>query len=403
MRLADERSRLERAEGLGDERRAALAVERSRHLRGNGETRGQRVADLREGEEKVASHVGIGVGAGEDDRRVAERRAVAEEDAAARPEIAPLASAARHAAIRSASIGSSRATMARRSALPSATCPPGTSSAACSASASPRSRSRGTAAGRWRTARVRRRLDRDGRPLPGEGIDPARSAPACRAARSRGACRSAVTSLRVAPSMTAASTSSRPDAAWAWPKRRRTTSPADGVGRAAEIGGNEGIDAVAGRLGVGPALEDQRHGAVPRLLPIGGQERGGRGAMDRLVGEIDRAAERRLDFAAAERPAGETERLDAGQLLRRHGEGRPAEIELRAEPVGRDVRHGADHRGRIERRAADSRAVSMAVSSPARCRAPRAAPPCANGAPSARFPRRSPCRNRRRRSSGRRA
>ena len=84
MRLADQRGRLERAERLGDESRAAVAVERSGDLGGDRSPRRERIADLGEGDEQVLAHVGIGIGAGEDDRRLAGRRALAVVDAATR-------------------------------------------------------------------------------------------------------------------------------------------------------------------------------------------------------------------------------------------------------------------------------------------------------------------------------
>ena len=76
-------------------------------------------------------------------------------------------------------------------------------------------------------------------------------------------------------------------------------------------------------------------------------------AAARWTGSSERSTAPQSAASISPRPSARQARRSAsmpGQLLRRHGEGWPAEVELRAEPVGRDVRHGADHRGRIERR-----------------------------------------------------
>ena len=68
--------------------------------------------------------------------------------------------------------------------------------------------------------------------------------------------------------------------------------------------------------------------------------------MHRLGGGVHRADDRRVDLAAAQRLRGQLQRHQAGCLLGADGKARPGEVELRVQPVGHQVRHGAEHAGR---------------------------------------------------------
>jgi hypothetical protein len=64
-----------------------------------------------------------------------------------------------------------------------------------------------------------------------------------------------------------------------------------------------------------------------------------------LVGEVDRADERGIDFPSPQRPGGQLQRRDPGGFLGAHGEAWSGQTQLSADAVGRDVRHGAQNAG----------------------------------------------------------
>ena len=73
--------------------------------------------------------------------------------------------------------------------------------------------------------------------------------------------------------------------------------------------------------------------------------------MHGLVGEVDRADERGIDFPGPQCPGGQLQCHDPGGFLGAHGEARACQAQLPADAVGRDVRHGAQDAGGGQRRA----------------------------------------------------
>ena len=124
--------------------------------------------------------------------------------------------------------------------------------------------------------------------------------------------------------------------------------PETQLGRAGAV--EHRVDPVAPREGVGEPAQDQHHRRVARELAVGREEGGGRGPVDRLAREVHRAHQGGIELPGAQRAGGDAEGDQAGALLGRDRERRSPEVELARHPVGHDVGHGPDHRGRIEGR-----------------------------------------------------
>jgi len=143
-----------------------------------------------------------------------------------------------------------------------------------------------------------------------------------------------------------------------------------GRGRLGGCVAQEGQDRVTVALGILLALEDHHHGGVARRAARTVTD----GREGRLVHELDtqihRSDQRGVGLARLQAAAGQLERAQARQLLRRDGQAGPAEIELLAQTVGDDVRHRADDARRSEQR---HEAVA-GLSRPARRRAERLGP-----------------------------
>ena len=124
--------------------------------------------------------------------------------------------------------------------------------------------------------------------------------------------------------------------------------PETQLGRAGAV--KHRVDPVAPRDGVGEPAQDQHHRRVARELAVGREEGGGRGPVDRLAREVHRAHQGGIELPGAKRAGGDAEGNQPGALLGRDRERRSPEVELARHPVGHDVGHGPDHRGRIEGR-----------------------------------------------------
>ena len=101
--------------------------------------------------------------------------------------------------------------------------------------------------------------------------------------------------------------------------------------------------------GVGGAHQHEADGGVARAVGVGRQARGGGGHVHRLAAQIDGAHQRGVELALAQAAEGGAQGDEAAGLLGREGEAAAAEVELRIEAVGGDVRHGADHAGALQR------------------------------------------------------
>ena len=108
------------------------------------------------------------------------------------------------------------------------------------------------------------------------------------------------------------------------------------------------VDPVAVPLGVLQPLDDEDHRSVSGRAALPAVECLDRAPVNAFAGEVDGADERRVELAAAQRPHREREGNGSRGLSRLDRERAPAQVELRAEPVGGDVRHRPDDRSRLE-------------------------------------------------------
>ncbi len=103
-------------------------------------------------------------------------------------------------------------------------------------------------------------------------------------------------------------------------------------------------DLIVVRAGVGQPLEHQHHRRVTGW--VGDGEVGQRRLMHRLVREVHRSHQHGVRVAGAKGAGGELEGDQTGGLLRTDRETGAGQAELRVDPVGDDVGHGAEHTGR---------------------------------------------------------
>ncbi len=118
-----------------------------------------------------------------------------------------------------------------------------------------------------------------------------------------------------------------------------------GLGPVEEIVGEQREHRIAVAHGVRVALAHEQHGGVARLAVARWQHLAGGALGHRLAREVDRAHDRGVDLASAERPRADGERGEPGALLGRDGVARPAHVELVAQSIRDDVGHAADDGG----------------------------------------------------------
>jgi hypothetical protein len=113
---------------------------------------------------------------------------------------------------------------------------------------------------------------------------------------------------------------------------------------------DDGKHRVAIALGVFEALEHEHDRGIAGDASVLGEKRFDGALMNRFAREVSGAHYRRVELAVAEGADRKLERAHAGELLGCERKRRAANIELAVEPVGRNIRHRAEHALRTEER-----------------------------------------------------